>query len=243
MQPGSFLLELLPWIPPFMLLGRGYFRITSGPTPIGNMFTNTPINHVGLALERSSCPQLCPETMMVHDNNNNNNNNENTTSDIACLWQKGQKEETMEELSWAHRNFVVEPVIITEFVERFLLHRQKEKEKDVDNNAAAPSNSTMTITSCQDFQKQATRKPRIVLSGLEQDFTLFNVLCHDDADHDDKKNQETPPPPPPAHGVDVLTTHQYYSNYTGTQQEIDEAEKLRNHLREMEESSSSSSTQ
>ena len=52
----GFILELLPWIPDWSW--GDWVATTSAPTPVGEMFHNTDLNHLGYSLDRDSVP-LC----------------------------------------------------------------------------------------------------------------------------------------------------------------------------------------
>lgn len=55
MKPGSWVVELLPYIPQKIQHGR-WTRWTGRPTPLGIMWDNTDLNHVGYLLDRESAP-------------------------------------------------------------------------------------------------------------------------------------------------------------------------------------------
>ena len=55
MKPGSLVVELLPYVPPFA--GRGQWTTTTHtPTPLGSLFDRTDLIHVGVPLQRDSAP-------------------------------------------------------------------------------------------------------------------------------------------------------------------------------------------
>lgn len=62
MKPGSWVIELLPYIPEGIVWGD-WTTATNEPTPLGWIFDNTDLNHVGYPLKRDSAPYC-------HDDNN-----------------------------------------------------------------------------------------------------------------------------------------------------------------------------
>jgi hypothetical protein len=91
-------LELLPWIPPYI---RGRWTAwTHVPTPLGIIFHNTDINHVGLSLNRESVP-LCEGVA--------------TEEEEACFLQDRKK------FSWDNRDFTVNADAILMYIEKFVL--------------------------------------------------------------------------------------------------------------------------
>ncbi|KAL3811807.1 hypothetical protein ACHAXA_006787 [Cyclostephanos tholiformis] len=60
----GYILELLPWIPPYTL--GGWTASTDGPTPLGEIFHNTDINHYGYSLSRESTP-LCSHVDIMYE--------------------------------------------------------------------------------------------------------------------------------------------------------------------------------
>jgi len=98
----SFVVELLPWIPDYAW-GVGWAVRTDHPTPMGTIFHDTDLHHLGFVLDRGSVP-LC---------------NENRT------WDEEQEKKCFQEhnneFRWDRRNFNVRPSIITKFISSFLL--------------------------------------------------------------------------------------------------------------------------
>ncbi len=45
---GSTAVELLPWIPPKMF--GSWMRVMNAPTPLGEIFNETELNHIGYPL-------------------------------------------------------------------------------------------------------------------------------------------------------------------------------------------------
>ena len=97
----SFVLELLPWIPHYAW-GAGWAAVTDQPTPMGTIFHDTDLHHLGFVLDRGSVP-LCNIT------------ERGMKSTRKCFEDLG------ETFSWDRRNFNVRPSIITKFISWFLL--------------------------------------------------------------------------------------------------------------------------
>jgi hypothetical protein len=55
MKDGSVVVELLPWIPDGALYGK-WTRTTDSPTPLGLVFGESQLNHIGYPLQRDSAP-------------------------------------------------------------------------------------------------------------------------------------------------------------------------------------------
>jgi hypothetical protein len=85
----GFILELLPWIPSYT--GGDWTASTTGPTPLGEIFHNTDINHYGYSLGRESTP-LCSHV---------DTSDENGTR--SCLTNS----ENEQKFNWDVRDFIV----------------------------------------------------------------------------------------------------------------------------------------
>ena len=91
-------LELLPWIPNYI---RGDWTArTHAPTPLGIIFHNTDINHVGLSLTRESVP-LCEGVAKEEEE--------------ACFLRDRKK------FIWDNRDFTVNADAILLYIEKFVL--------------------------------------------------------------------------------------------------------------------------
>lgn len=55
MKPGSFVVELLPYIPEGIAVGD-WAKLTTKPTPLGVIFDETNLQHIGVPLQRDSAP-------------------------------------------------------------------------------------------------------------------------------------------------------------------------------------------
>ena len=101
----SFIVELLPWIK--YLPGKNWAARTSAPTPMGAVFGNSNLHHLGYCLGRDSVP-LCEHV-----------NRADTESDEACL-----KNKTIysTKFYWELRDFNVNADIIDKFISTFIIH-------------------------------------------------------------------------------------------------------------------------
>lgn len=61
MRDGSVVVELLPWMPDNAKYGP-WTRSTHRPTPLGVIFSESPLNHIGYRLERASAPYCLNKT-------------------------------------------------------------------------------------------------------------------------------------------------------------------------------------
>ena len=114
----GYILELLPWIPDWYHHWGGWVATTDVPTPVGIMFYNTDLNHLGYALGRASVP-LCKDV-------------KNQTELKDCL----AKDDPV--WRWDRRNFDVEPDVITKLISSFVLqnstHCESMKRSAVEND-------------------------------------------------------------------------------------------------------------
>jgi len=99
----SFILELLPWIPEYAW-GYGWAATTNFPTPMGTIFIDTDLNHLGYVLDRDSVP-LCQNVSRADAEQEKN-----------CLIGEGDR------FTWDKRDFIVDKTIITQFILMFLLN-------------------------------------------------------------------------------------------------------------------------
>lgn len=61
MKPGSLVVELLPFLPPGIIMGR-WTRAVKECTPLGIIYSGTDLYHVGLPLTNVSAPQCSGRT-------------------------------------------------------------------------------------------------------------------------------------------------------------------------------------
>ena len=99
----GFILELLPWIPSYT--GGDWTASTTGPTPLGEIFHNTDINHYGFSLGRESTP-LCSHV---------DTSDENGTR--SCLTNS----ENEQKFNWDVRDFIVPVNAIEYFLSSFFM--------------------------------------------------------------------------------------------------------------------------
>ncbi|KAL7473968.1 hypothetical protein ACHAXS_014259 [Conticribra weissflogii] len=102
-------LELLPWIPEY-LIGKWTQRKHS-PTPLGIIFHNTELNHIGYGLDRESVP-LC-----LHVDRSDKE------LEQSCLMSKTNG--TVQKFRWADRDFNVPEKVIDDFISLFLMKDHK----------------------------------------------------------------------------------------------------------------------
>jgi hypothetical protein len=77
-----------------------WVQTTHGPTPLGVLFHNTDLNHVGYSLDRKSVP-LCEGV--------------NATAERACLLRHKAQ------FAWENRDFNVDPAAVLQYVEHVVL--------------------------------------------------------------------------------------------------------------------------
>ena len=103
LPPGGHVLELLPWVPPY-IRGR-WVQTTHEPTPLGIIFHNSDLNHLGYSLGRDSVP-LCEESA------------EGSAEEQTCLLANKKR------FLWENRDFTVDPGAVVNYVERFVMHQR-----------------------------------------------------------------------------------------------------------------------
>ncbi|KAL7489659.1 hypothetical protein ACHAW6_015347 [Cyclotella cf. meneghiniana] len=108
LPPHRHVLELLPWVTDYI---RGWWVQTRHtPTPLGIIFHNSDLNHVGYSLGRDSVP-LC------------NGVGEVGSQEEKECFLKGKNRKAF---IWESRDFVVKPDVIIQYIEQFLLRMQEE---------------------------------------------------------------------------------------------------------------------
>lgn len=119
LPPHSKILELLPWIPPYLI--GNWVQWTNRPTPLGVIYHETNLNHFGYKLDRNSVP-LCFNV---------------TDSDADALRECFMsKNGHLKKFQWATRSFTVEPDVIRSFISLFVLDNKSICE-DMQTNAQA----------------------------------------------------------------------------------------------------------
>jgi hypothetical protein len=96
----GYIVELLPWIPDWAW--GEWVATTDTPTPLGIIYHNTELNHLGYPLDRHSVP-LCRHV--------------NKTEERDCFLAQRPKQLFL----WDSRNFEVSPDVVARFVSSFLL--------------------------------------------------------------------------------------------------------------------------
>lgn len=112
LPPHGHILELLPWVPNYI---RGaWVQTRHTPTPLGIIYHNTDLNHLGYSLGRDSVP-LCEG---VDDDQ------------LEHCFLKNKKN-----FMWDVRDFNVRPDIVIQYIERFVLYMKGEQRqcKDVEH--------------------------------------------------------------------------------------------------------------
>eukprot|EP00956_Cyclotella_meneghiniana_P031094 scaffold80668_cov79-Cyclotella_meneghiniana.AAC.2 len=103
LPPHSHILELLPWMTDYI---RGWWVQTRHtPTPLGIIFHNTDLNHLGYSLGRDSVP-LCEGVGDI-----------GSVEEKECFIGKGNRGKFI----WESRDFKVKAEVIMQFIHQFLL--------------------------------------------------------------------------------------------------------------------------
>jgi len=106
----SHVLELMPWIPPY--IGGAWTNSLDSPTPaLGTTYHNTDLNHIGYPLDRWSVP-LCEE-VSKHPRNLSNVEEE----EKECF----MSQENINKFLQLKRDFVIDPKIVIGYLARFVL--------------------------------------------------------------------------------------------------------------------------
>lgn len=100
MPKGSLVVEFLPWIPYNWTRWGSWTAMCDSPTPLGIIFKDTDLNHIGYPLQRSSVDDC---------------HRENFTK--TCMEQG--------HLAWDNRNFVLEWDVVRDIVNRFVIAKSK----------------------------------------------------------------------------------------------------------------------
>jgi hypothetical protein len=125
------ILELLPWIPEKYNIRGSWVQTRHSPTPLGIIFHNTDLYHVGYSLGRDSVP-LCEGIGEL-----------GSDEEKECL----TKGENRKRFIWESRDFNVNPSVILQYIEQFLLIKENEK-------------------LCSNM-----------VNALDDEFVLYNVWC------------------------------------------------------------------
>ena len=104
LPPNAHVLEMLPWVTDYI---RGkWVQTTHTTTPLGVIFHNTDLNHLGYSLDRDSVP-LCDGV---------------EEAELHTCFMKSRKK-----FIWENRDFNVEPRAVLKYVEKFVLRNTQEK--------------------------------------------------------------------------------------------------------------------
>jgi hypothetical protein len=101
MKPGSWLLELLPYVPKGLYMGQ-WVTFTDKPTPLGDYFYKTDLNHASYPLTRDSAPYC-------HDDNV-----EDHPEDPLLCWRQKHN-------PWDNRDFVLDAPTLVDILNRTVL--------------------------------------------------------------------------------------------------------------------------
>jgi Glycosyltransferase 61 len=96
MPSDAVVVELLPWIHQSIKWGS-WAKWAHRPTPLGALFSETSLNHVGYPLKRQSAPNVC----------------QNAAFTQKC-WEKQNN-------SWQNRDFVVDEKTLLDVVQKFVV--------------------------------------------------------------------------------------------------------------------------
>ena len=109
----AHVLELLPWIPDNYNIRGNWVQTRDKPTPLGIIFHNTDLNHLGYSLGRKSVP-LCEGVGEL-----------GSKDEIECLTNERNKKQFI----WESRNFNVNPEVILQYIKHFIFASSKECSK------------------------------------------------------------------------------------------------------------------
>ena len=191
LPPHGHVLELLPWVPENYSLRGLWVQIRHGPTPLGIIFHNTDLNHLGFSLGRDSVP-LCQGVGEL-----------GSEEEKACLNSK----ENRKSFIWESRNFIVDPKVVLQYIEQFILANSEECDdmaealddefvlynvwckRDEEPNKRSPFNSKLGLMHYYDTstkkERGASQKKKIPssLSNAQQtstDIDLVSLTIKDD---------------------------------------------------------------
>ena len=150
MNHHPLLVELLPWIYPGdiedgddrnstvvdkkkkKLNSGGWTRWTHRPTPLGVIYSDTDINHIGVPLTRDSVSKdFCSG---INYNSN-------------CF-------DLIEENSWDNRNFYTNFTMVQDIIEKFVLTPKRKTMQQQQEQQTSSSSTTVTMT-CEEYQNLA----------------------------------------------------------------------------------------
>jgi len=106
---NAHVLELLPWIPNY--ISGNWVQRRSSPTPLGVIFHNTDLNHLGYSLGRDSVP-LCE--------------GEEGENLKKCFLRKGKKG-NFKKFLWPRRDFNVNPEPVVKYIEKVVIPSEESR--------------------------------------------------------------------------------------------------------------------
>lgn len=108
LPPHAHILELLPWVTDYI---RGaWVQTRHTPTPLGIIFHNTDLNHVGYSLGRDSVP-MCEDVGEL-----------GSEEEKECFISRANKMKFI----WENRDFNVNPDMIMHYIDRRILFQENE---------------------------------------------------------------------------------------------------------------------
>ena len=113
----AYIVELLPWVPDYMW--GNWVSSVHAPTPLGILFLQTELNHLGYPLGRESVP-FCLDVYSSGDDD----------ADQACL--RNETSGVRRRVRWDKRDFMVPLKAIEDFISSFLLHDATSTCKDME---------------------------------------------------------------------------------------------------------------
>jgi len=159
MPPGSLVVELLPFVPDEEVFGE-WTRFVDVPTPLGLIFSDTDLNHIGLPLTVSSAMHIPCVSNNLQQQQQQENYNKTKLS--KCF--------DYEENPWDDRHFTVSVDAIVDILEKFVANGMGKNlnEHDTPGFSSLPSTpaSTQPLKYCKDFKRVAG-----------DDYLLYNVNC------------------------------------------------------------------
>lgn len=139
LQNHAYIVELLPWVPDYLW---GYWvASTHVPTPLGIIFLQTELNHLGYSLGRESVP-YCLDS-------------EDDEADKACLLNKTSG--VRKKIRWDKRDFTVPVNAISTFLSRFLLQEVYATCEDVERRGNETNDFVLYNVYCKETSN-ATRQ-------------------------------------------------------------------------------------
>lgn len=104
LPPNAHVLEMLPWVTDYI---RGkWVQTTHTTTPLGVIFHNTDLNHLGYSLDRDSVP-LCKGV---------------EEAELQVCFMKSRKK-----FLWESRDFNVDPRAVLDYIGKFVLRNTQQK--------------------------------------------------------------------------------------------------------------------